>query len=106
MNRNASLTVVECSILLALALLIAAISVPALVRNRQKKQTAACAMNLERLSAACRRYAEEKGASPAEFGRLVPTYLETVPSCPAGGVYSPGTPDPGLPVCSLHGRPY
>lgn len=106
MKRNRGMTVVEFSIVLAIALLIAAISIPSLFRNRREKQSAACAMNLEAISTACKRHAAEKGGFPANLDALVPAYLDSVPSCPAGGTYTLGTPEGDPPTCSVHGLPF
>lgn len=106
MSGKTGMTVVELSIVLALALLVAAIALPSLRQNRQRRQAAACAMNLDALAAAGQRYAAENGAPPAELGALVPTVLATLPVCPAGGVYAPGTAKGDPPTCSIHGQPY
>lgn len=64
MNVKTGLSVVEVTIVVALLLLIAAISVPSLRQNLQKKRAAECALNLESLDLACKKYAAEKGAPP------------------------------------------
>lgn len=104
MNRKHGLTIVEFSIVLALILLIAAISLPALIQNRQKRNAAACAMNLDAIAAACQRHAAAQGGFPATLSDLVPTYLNAVPVCPDGGVYTVGTPEGDPPTCSVAGH--
>lgn len=106
MNRKRGMTVVEFSIVLAFVLLIAAISIPSFFRNRREQQAAACAMNLEAISTACKRHAADQGGFPADLNALVPTYLESVPACPAGGLYTLGTPEGDPPTCSVHGQPF
>lgn len=103
MNPRGGMSVVELTIAAALLLLIAAISVPALQQNVRKRQAAVCAQNLEVLGNACRRQFQDHGA-PVKFEDLVPDYLDAVPACPAGGVYSwsGGTDAPCW--CSVHGR--
>ena len=88
MNRKAGMSVVELSIALALLLLIAAISAPALRQNLQRKRAAACAMNLDVLAGACKKHAAEKGAFPGALSELVPAYLDSLPACPSGGAYT------------------
>jgi Tfp pilus assembly protein PilE len=95
------LTVVEVSILLAILLLLAAISLPALFQNQQKKRAAECAMNLDAIATACKRYASENGGFPKSLSELVPAYLDAVPACPSGGTYSLGTPEGDPPVCTI-----
>ena len=95
------MSVVEVSITLAILALILAISIPALFQNQQKKRVAECAMNLDSIATACKKYAAEKGGFPKNLSSLVPTYLETVPACPSGGTYTLGTPEGDPPTCSI-----
>ena len=104
MNRKRGLTVVEVSIAVAILLLLAAISMPALVRNRQKQRAAECAMNLDAVATACQKYAAEKGGFPKELSALVPAYLDAVPACPAGGTYTLGSAEGDAPACSVPGH--
>lgn len=103
MSAKAGMSVVECSIVVALLLLIAAISAPALRQNVQKKRAAECAMNLDVLDVACKKYAAEKGAFPSKLSELVPAYLESVPACPSGGSYTFDAARE-MPVCSVPGH--
>ena len=104
MTGKGGLSVVEVSIAAAILLLIVAIAVPAWIQNRQKAQAARCALNLEALAGACKKYASEKGGYPSAPSNLVPDYLESVPACPAGGVYSLGTAEGDPPACSIPGH--
>ncbi len=104
MNAKTGMTVVEVSIVLAILLLLLAISVPALVQNQQKKHAAACAMNLDAISSACKKRAAEEGGFPKSLAELVPTYLDAIPSCPDGGTYQMGTPEGDPPSCSIPGH--
>ena len=104
MNRKNGMTVVEVSILLAILLLLAAISVPALFQNQKKAREAACAMNLDAIASACKRHAAEKGGFPAALEDLAPAFLDPVPICPAGGTYTLGTPEGDPPTCSFPGH--
>lgn len=61
-----------------------------------------CRENVEALQAARKLYAADHGqAAPATLAELVPRYLNRVPSCPAGEMYSAATPL----VCGLHREP-
>ena len=104
MKSNQGMTAVEISIILAILLLLAAISVPALFQNQQKKQAAKCAMNLDAIATACKKHAAEKGGFPDTLASLVPDYLPAVPACPAGGTYTLGTPEGDPPTCSIPGH--
>ena len=104
MNMNRGMTVVEVSIVLAILLLLAAISLPAFFQNQQKKRAAECAMNLDAIDLACKKHAAEKGGYPAALADLVPDYLGSLPSCPSGGGYALGTPDGDPPTCSVPGH--
>lgn len=101
MNRRSGLTVVESTLVAAILLLLAAISLPALIQNQQKKRAARCAMNLEAIANACQQHASEKGGFPRSLSELVPAYLESIPACPSGGTYALGTPEGDPPACSL-----
>ena len=104
MNRKNGMTVVEVSILLAILLLLAAISVPALFQNQKKAREAECAINLDAIASACKRHAAEKGGVPPAIEDLVPAYLNALPICPAGGTYTLGTPEGDPPTCSIPGH--
>ena len=104
MNPKTGMSVVEATIVLAILLLIAAISAPALRQNLQTKRAAACAMNLDAIDLACKKHAAEKGGYPAALADLVPDYLGSLPSCPSGGGYALGTPDGDPPTCSVPGH--
>ena len=101
MNRTPGLTVVECVIVVAILLLLAAIALPAFIQNQQKTCAAECAMNLDAIADACRRYASDQGGFPASLAELVPDYLPAVPACPSGGAYTLGSPEGDPPACSI-----
>jgi Tfp pilus assembly protein PilE len=104
MNVKNGLTVVEVTILLAILALLAAISLPAFFQNQEKKRAAECAMNLDAIQTACKRQASEQGGYPKALADLVPTYFESIPTCPADGAYQLGTPEGDPPTCSVPGH--
>jgi Tfp pilus assembly protein PilE len=104
MNKKNGLTVVEASIVLAILLLLAAISLPAIFQNQQKKRAAECAMNLDAIMIACKRQATEQGGFPKTLSALVPAYFESIPTCPSGGTYTLGTAEGDPPTCSVPGH--
>jgi len=101
MKLKSGMTVVEVSIVLAILVLLVAISVPTFFKNQKKAREARCAMNLDALSIACKEFASEEGGFPRTMEQLVPTYLDEVPSCPSGGTYTLGTPEGDPPTCSI-----
>jgi|GEM_PF-817590 Tfp pilus assembly protein PilE len=104
MSGTRGLTVVELTIVVALALLIAAISVPSVRQNLQKKRAARCALQLEALRVASRNFAAETGAPPRTPAELVPAYLPALPVCPSGGAYALGDGADAPPTCSIPGH--
>jgi type II secretory pathway pseudopilin PulG len=98
------MTVVEACLVLALLVLVGAIALPAISRNRQRRQAARCSERLEALSTACKEYAAANGRWPSAQEELVPAYLHAPLSCPGGGVYAFGTPEGDPPTCSIPGH--
>lgn len=98
------MTVVEACLVVALVVLVGAIALPALSRNRQRRQAARCAQHLDALSTACKEYAAANGRWPTSQDVLVPALLDAPLACPAGGTYSLGTPEGDPPTCSIPGH--
>lgn len=63
-------------------------------------ETAACAANRRAISAAVQQYKAMEGKLPTSIQQLVPQYLESVPACPSGGIY---TLSGERVACSVHG---
>lgn len=101
MNLKSGMSIVEVSIVLAILVLLAAISLPTFFQNQKKAREARCAIHLDTLSIACKKYASEQGGFPTGMELLVPEYLKEVPRCPSGGIYTPGTPEGDPPTCSI-----
>ena len=104
MSGRNGMTVVELTIAVAFLLLIAAISIPSVRQNVQRKRAARCTINLEALRVAARNYAAEKGAPPRTPAELVPDYLSVLPACPSGGAYALGDGADAPPTCSIPGH--
>ncbi|NLG34073.1 MAG: hypothetical protein GX548_01830 [Lentisphaerae bacterium] len=104
MKARGGMTVVEVTLVAAILLLLAAISLPAFFQNQTRRRAARCGMQLDAISSACRRFASERGEFPAGLSRLVPDYLPEIPVCPSGGLYTPGTPEGDPPTCSIPGH--
>lgn len=103
-DRRRGMTVVEACLLVAIVVLVGAIAVPALFRNKQRRQAAQCAERLEALSTACKEYAAANGKWPDSQDVLVPALLPAPLVCPAGGAYTLGTPEGDPPTCSVPGH--
>ena len=110
-NRNAGFTLVEIMIVVAIIGLLAAIAIPNFVRARTASQMNACINNLRQFDGAMQQWAlENKQASGATYALtdLKPyiklTTASALPSCPAGGAYSPGASG-AAPTCSLSATP-
>lgn len=101
MNSLKKIRPAEWSILAAIVLLIAAISLPSLFRNRQRSQSAACVNRRLEWAAAAKMYTAKYGEPPEDTAVLVPGLLKKVPVCPAGGTYTPGATPEDAPVCSI-----
>ena len=104
MTMRSGMTVVELSIVVAITLLMVAISMPALHDNLQRKRAAQCALNLDAIDIACKKFAQDHGGYPPALSSLVPEYLDAIPTCPSGGTYSMGTPDGIPPACTIPGH--
>lgn len=66
-----------------------------------RAEDSACAANRRVISSAAQQYMTMEGKPPSSLSSLVPGYLQSVPSCPAGGTYTLyGT----RVVCSVHGE--
>ena len=104
MSGRRGMTVVELTIVVAFLLLIAAISIPSVRQNVQRKRAARCTINLEALRVAARNYAAAKGAPPRAPADLVPDFLPVLPVCPSGGAYALGDGADVPPTCSIPGH--
>jgi ABC-type oligopeptide transport system substrate-binding subunit len=69
--------------------------------NRSSTESTACAANRKTIAAAAKSYQAMEGKAPTSVQQLVPQFLQSVPSCPSGGVYTlSGT----TVTCSVHGN--
>ena len=94
--RNASFTLVEIMIVVAIIGLLAAIAIPNFVKARATSQANACINNLRQIDAAANQFALEQKKNTGDGitfpGDLTP-YIKlnsagAIPGCPAGGAYA------------------
>jgi len=86
-------TLLELLIILGIICVLAAILVPNFVRARARGQLTACKSNLKNIGTALEMYfTDNQGRYPVALSQLTPSYLKSVPTCPATGkdTYSPG----------------
>ena len=86
-------TLVEIMIVVAIIGLLVAIALPNFVIARKKSQMNTCKANMKQIDGAVSQYKLDSTstnvvADAAILAALSPTYIKTVPSCPAGGNYA------------------
>jgi len=89
-------TLVEIMIVVAIIGLLAAIAIPNFIKARATSQANACINNLRQIDSAINQWAMETsqpGGAPIPSVSTVSAYIKlnssnSVPSCPAGGIYS------------------
>ena len=103
----AGFTLVEIMIVVALIGLLATIASPTWVRARTNSQKTTCVNNLRQIEAAKQQWAlenQKSGNALVTPENLLPYFQnKTMPTCPAGGVYTLNTV--GLhPLCNIPGH--
>ena len=107
-SKNSGFTLVEIMIVVAIIGLLAAIAIPNFVKARTTSQQNACINNLRQYDGGVQQWAlENKKDSSATYTMAsIQPYIKldssgNLPSCPAGGAYTPGGTVTNPPVCSL-----
>jgi prepilin-type N-terminal cleavage/methylation domain-containing protein len=98
-------TLVEIMIVVLIIGILLAIAVPNFVRARESSRARACVSNLKQIDAAKEQWAMDNNKSDGAtcaMTDLVPNYIKSTPSCPAGGTYTVGNVGTN-PTCSIGG---
>ena len=111
-SRLAAFTLVEIMIVVAIIGLLATIAIANFMYVRSTAQANACINNMHQIDGAVTEWALEKGKktgdpAPSLITDLTP-YIKlnssgSIPSCPAGGIYTIG-PVGEMPKCSVPGH--
>ena len=119
LNRNmlrsklAGFTLVEIMIVVLIIGILLAIAIPNFIQARESSRARACVANLKQLDSAKQQWLMDNKAqtitsetiapgtsATSDSVGLIPTYIRSVPTCPAGGTYTTGNQVTN-PSCSL-----
>ena len=83
MNKR-GFTLIELMIVIAIISILASILVPNFLKARAQGVASACKANLKHIGTALEMYStDNSGTYPAALSSLTPTYLRSIPNCPA-----------------------
>jgi prepilin-type N-terminal cleavage/methylation domain-containing protein len=101
-------TLVEIMIVILIMGILLAIAVPGYSTARRESREKTCFSNLRQIEYAmeqCALDTSKVSGDTIAWDELVPKYIKTKPSCPAGGNYTCTNLVGRIPVCSVHGYP-
>lgn len=93
-QQRKGFTLIELMIVIAIIAILAAILVPNFLRARAQSQLSACEANEKSLATALEMYSTDNNGNyptgalltPGVLTLITPTYLRTLPTCPANGL--------------------
>lgn len=103
--RSKGFTLVEVAVVLVILGLLLGVVMPSILHARAAAQAKNCIENLWQIEQAKEQYAMDahlRTGADVTVDDLVPTYLTSFPTCPAGGTYMVNPVDTN-PSCSLGG---
>lgn len=95
-------TLIEMIVVILVICVLLAVAIPSFQKARESARTRSCLANMKSTISAKEQYAVEKRMNHGDrvtFDDLTPTYLRSLPTCPAGGAYVIG-PVGENPKCS------
>ncbi len=80
-------TLVELMVVVLIIGILVAVAIPVFTAAEANAQRKSCFANQRMIEGACQTYAADNndGDLPSSISQLAPTYMKSVPSCPAGG---------------------
>lgn len=97
-RKSTGFTLVEIMIVVLIIGILLAIAIPNFVTARNSSRARACVDNLKQIDSAKQQYIMDKRQSSSfsfattysgtTSNELVPTYIRSFPTCPAGGTYT------------------
>jgi prepilin-type N-terminal cleavage/methylation domain-containing protein len=109
MSHSSGFTLVELMTVVGIVGMLASIAIPNFVNARATSQAGACINNLRQLDYAVQLFALDQKKQATDTYALTDLYpyinltsvSNSLPPCPRGGTYSPGTCVTNAPTCSL-----
>lgn len=101
-------TLIEIMIVVGIIGILSAIAIPSFYKARTRSQQNVCMANLKQIDGAAQQWALENRKTSSDTYTLanVSDFLKgsVVPTCPAGGTYSPGNTVGEAPTCTIAGH--
>lgn len=96
--KEKGMTLIEILLVVLIIGILSSIAVPNFIAARKKAQAKTCIQNMKEIEATTERWAidfNKNNGDTLTWQEIVPTYLRTQPTCPAGGTYKTSQADSG-----------